>query len=213
MAVVNIAVDASINNNIDIADAAAAAGDILVQFFSDGKNVFNKASQSLGGEAGEVVVTAGVKYTVNVPAADGKLLTGAACTYKLSKAATTNTGLLGSPERTMPVKDNGTVTVSNLEVEADTLISFINGNNQTPVTDNYTALPGDDIIFVNAAGSKDITLPDNTLMIGKKFSVKKIGAGDVVIKDKDGGTIYTLDETTEANVDLVATAGDWVTFN
>lgn len=204
---VNISIDASILNTIDIADVAAADDKLLFNFFADGVNVFNKASANYGGKTGDVIVTTGVKYTISVTSAQAKLLKGISNTYLLFKQTTVN------GKKVMLPIGSGTVTVTNLGGTVNSQISFTNAYRQRTVTDNYSALPIDDFIFVNAAGSKNITLPDNTLMIGKKFSIKKLGAGDVVIKDKDAATIYTLDGSDEHNVDLIATAFAWVTFN
>ena len=202
----NIAVDASILNNIDILDDAAAAGDIVVLFYSDGVNVYNKASVSMGGNAGDVVVVAGVKYQVKITPAEAALLKGGALTYKFTKASN------AFGDRKMDLVNSGTIAVSNLggELELE-ILNYNNSNNQITVTEDYIALASDDTVFVDSAEEVIITTPNSAQVIGKRLRVKRVGAGDVVIKDHEAATIYTINDE-HGNIELEATADSWQYF-
>ena len=214
MFAVNIEVDAAVINTIDIADATAAAGDILFQFFSDGANIFNKASESLGGAAGEVVVDDGVKYTVTISPAEAKLLRGAALTYKMTKAVAVNPNEFTYSRRGMEQKGSGTITVDNLDPE-EVLppLNFTNGIRQKYVTANYVATLNDDSIFVTSAGEVHITLPDNARMVGKTIRVKKIGAGSVYVENSINFNIATLENEGIKFVEVEATPNNWQPYH
>ena len=187
--VVNINVDASIYNTIDIADVDAAYGNLLFQALSDGANVFNKSTASSDG----VIVTGLTKYTVFIPIQDAQLLRGVSCNYILYRIVMTAPDGINASLRTLQEVAHGTMTVSNLIGEISTEINYTNSDGQKFITQNYTALPTDDTIFVTAAAEETITLPDNTLMVGKRIRIKRLSASvaNVVIENHAGDTITT----------------------
>jgi hypothetical protein len=218
----NLTINALIQNAVDVTDALAAAGDIVLLFFSDGINVFNKASESMGGAAGEIGVTAGVKFTVAVSPEDAHKLTGAVLTYKMTKAVMSNIGPLGSEQREMAVSYSGTVIVTNLEGGGGDAsgYAYTNANRQTIVTGNYSPTKEDDTVFVDNGSEIIITLPDNTRMVGKRIRFKRIGDGDVVIKAADDTVLATLTGSYQGggvayaggNVEVEATTDQWEAF-
>lgn len=116
MATVNISVSQNEQVLADVADASAAADDlVLVQYFSDGKNMFNKVSVDLGGANDDVVNVPATKYQVKVTAEEALLLTGTIITYKMWKIADGFDPVL---------KNTGTVTVTPYEGESDPIPSF-----------------------------------------------------------------------------------------
>jgi len=202
----NLAINASVQNAINIPDANAAEGDILVLFFSDGVNVFNKASVSMGGATGDIVVTAGVKYQVNISPQEAQQLKSGVLIYKLQIAGVVE-GV-----RKMNDINNGSVTVSNLpnNIQLQSL-NYNNSNNQNTVAENYIALPNDDTIFVESTDEVVITLPNCAQVVGKRIRVKRLGEGDVVIKDHLAVAVYTINDD-HGNIELEATPDSWQAF-
>jgi hypothetical protein len=147
-----------------------------------------------------------VKYQVKVSPAEALLLNADALTYRFTKANTE------SGTRTMVDENSGTVAVSNLpNGEELPLLNYVNSNNQNTVTDNYTALPADDTVFVNKATEVVVTLPNCAQVIGKRIRIKRLGTGDVVIKDHEAVTVYTINDEM-GNIELEATPDSWQAF-
>ena len=190
MATVNIAADMNEAETVTIADAGAAAGSHLFQFFTDGKNVFNIATQDLSGAAvDDVTVNVGTSYVFDISAAQAQLLNGVASTYKQYL-------LDGVGGKTL--LNEGSVTVTALIGSTDEpLAPYINGNNITKTSGPLTLTAEHDIIFGTPATAVVYTLPDARKIPGKRFEIKMNGAGSIGVKTPDGATLITL-----------ATAGD-----
>jgi len=197
MATVNITADMNAAEEVTIADAAAAAGSILIQFFTDGKNVFNIASQDLSGDAVDAItVNDDTSYVFDITAEQAQLMDGTASTYKQYL-------LDGSGGKTL--LNEGSVTVTPLTGGAlATLVPFINGDRITETAGTTTALTlkaENDTVYCSPNNLVEtvITLPDADTMPGKKYEIKLLSAtgGSVAINTPDASEILAL-----------ATAGD-----
>lgn len=182
MATVNITADMNEAETVTIADAAAAAGSHLFQFFTDGKNVFNIATQDLSGDAVDAVtVNDDTSYEFDISAAQAQLLDGVASTYK---------HYLLDGEGGKTLMNEGSVTVTPLTGGAlTTLVPFINGDNvKTIGGTEATLLESDDIVYLNPTVGTTlvVTLPDATTMPTKKYELYLIGAGDASVIVPEG---------------------------
>ena len=214
MGTVNITVDATSKTYPVVTDAAAYEGKHLFRFFTDGKNVFNKATEEYNGAIGQVEVEVGVGYTVEVPLEDALLLDGVVNTYKHYGEATSEAvGPLEQTDNEFVLKNEGSVTVDNIEAPLPAPVAYVNSNRQRTATVNTSATQNDDTIFVNAAeGTKKVvTMPDPALMIGKRIRIKRDGIGDVGVNDKDAVELIELNDEA-GNMEFEATASAWKLF-
>src|SRR5574338_797079 len=164
MAIVNINADMNQDTAVNIDDAGAIAGTHLFQFFTDEKNVFNIASQSISGDSVDAVtVTPDTSYEFTITAEQAKLLNGSASTYK---------HYLLDGQGGRELKNEGTVTVTDLSPETiATLTPFYNGDRLTTLAANasaFSAKADNDTIYANPSNLVQtfITLPDADTMPG-----------------------------------------------
>ena len=214
MATVNIAADMNEAETVTIADAGAAAGSHLFQFFTDGKNVFNIATQDLSGAAvDEVTVNVNTSYVFIISAAQAQLLNGVASTYKQ---------YLLDGEGGKTLKNEGSVTVTPLTGGALAELSpFINGDRITNLggaVAAYTALNSDDVIYCSPANLVEtvITLPPANKVPGKRFKIKlaTVSGGTVSIITDDATELIAL-ATFGDNCEVISRgldADDWQLF-
>jgi len=213
MATVNIAADMNETEEITIADAAAAAGSFLIQFFTDGKNVFNIASQDLSGAAvDDITVNANTSYVFDITAEQAQLLDGVASTYK-------QYSLDGSGGKTL--LNEGSVTVTPLTGGAlAELTPYMNGDRITTTGGTQTEIflaESDDTVYINAntGVAVEVWLPEANKMPGKIFDIKLIGAGTASILIPDDETeLIALD--TAGDCCMIKSKGvdedDWQVF-
>lgn len=211
MATVNITADMNQEEAVLIADGTAEAGTHLFQFFNDGKNVFNIATQDISLDAVDAVtVIDDTSYGFNISAEQAQLLDGAVCSYK---------HYLLSNEGAKTLKNEGSVTVTGLTGVTPVLLEpFVNGDNFKTVNGTeYYIQANDDTLYLNPTVGvvMDVYLPLATIMPGKRFELKLIGAGDADIQVAETThQIILLDTTGETC--LIRSAGadedDWKTF-
>lgn len=190
MAKVDITADMNEDVAVTIADATAAAGNHLFQFFTDGKNVFNIASQELSGDSVDAVtVNVGVSYEFVIPEELALLLDGTLNTYKHFSV----------PGDALPTQLNyGDITVTPITGSTEIILaSWANLDRVVTASNSATLKADEDIIFGNPPNLASIilTLPDADTMIGKRFEVKNIGQGAVRINTPDGTQLIYLDTT------------------
>lgn len=214
MAVVDITIDQNDDTTITIADAAAAADDrLLFQFFENGNNVLNLATENLGGVAGDIVIDPGVDYSILVSEETALKLATADLTYKFYK----------TPVAVAPtLSQNGDVTNTPLTGSTPaTVVNWANGNNITETTGVQTelVLDGyDDIIFLNpnTGVEVEVTLPDATTMVGKRFKFILTGVGDASIIVPEGlaelVALVTAGDSAEVISRGADDADDWKVF-
>lgn len=191
MATQNITIDQNTSTNVDITDANAAADDkILMQFYQNDVNIFNLATENMGGASGEISITVGVKYIAAVTDKKALLLDpDATLTHKVYKFDTDN----------IPTElHDGSVTCTELSGGSPTQATLAYNNNRmydrtiTDVTGTLTEK--DQIVYcVNAIGIT-LTLPDATTMPGKEFHIINLGSGDVEFDTNDGTTTLETGE-------------------
>lgn len=88
-------------------------------------------------------------------------------------------------DKTSPYYDAGVFTIPKLTTTGD-IIGKI-----TTVTDTYTVLATDETVICNKATAFTVTLP--TAVVGQRFIIKNIGAGDVTV---DGAGSDLIDGVT-----------------
>lgn len=188
MATVNITADMNEAETVTIADAAAAAGSHLFQFFTDGKNVFNIATQDLSGDAVDAVtVNDDTSYEFDISAAQAQLLNGVASTYKQYL-------LDGVGGKTL--LNEGSVTVTALTGSTDEpLAPYINGDRITKTSGPLTLTAEHDIIFGTPAAAVVYTLPDARKIPGKRYEIKMNGAGSISVQTPDTNVLIALETT------------------
>lgn len=185
MATVNITADMNADEVVTIADATAEAGIHLFQFFTDGKNMFNIASQSISGAtAEEVAVTVDTDYEFTISAEQAQLLDGAASTYE-------HYLLDGVGGKTL--KNEGSVTVTPLTGSSlPTIEPFLNGDRILSTNAALELTKEHDIIIGAPASAVVYTLQDAQKMIGKRYDIYMAGAGSITVKTPDAATLITL---------------------
>ena len=203
MSVINITADQNQDLVKTLSDAAAAAGDHLIQFFTDDKNVFNIASDSMGGNS-ELTVNVGVSYVFTIKKEQALLLNGAASSYKHFRMVN------GVPT----LQNDGTVTVTPLSgTQLPEQVAYQNGNNEVLITGGtaYAATEKNDIIFVNVAAPFTLALPDPETMPGKKIIVLNMAvANNVDITDII--TLVTLTPGESVQVYASELLNEWKVF-
>lgn len=186
MATVNITADMNADEVVTIADATAEAGIHLFQFFTDGKNMFNIASQSLSGAAAdEVTVTPDTEYEFTISAEQAQLLDGAASTYQ---------HYLLDGEGGKTLKNEGSVTVTPLSgTTLPVLEPFLNGDRIWTGTSGLTLDEEHDIIVGSPLAAIVYTLPAANKLIGKKYYIHcAVGGASIAVKTPDTSTLITL---------------------
>ena len=92
------------------------------------------------------------------------------------------------------------------------IVGLLNIGRVTTVTNTYTILQTDRLIICNKASAFTLTLP--VTMIGRKYSIKNIGAGTVTIDGAGSDTIdgaFTKTVVTDACINIVCyLANKWV---
>lgn len=200
----NLEIDQTQDVVIEIPDVNAATGDrILVQFFDNKINVFNFASESLKGKPGEITITPGVGYSFTVTDKLANQIEYDIVTYKIFK-------LNASYQATEIFFGSVDVEKADQDI-APLAIPYNNGNNEVTRSTNYGATHNDDIIFGVASGNIDITLPDPSLIRGKKiYCYNDTETGSMTIK-YDDETLIILGQPNNSCL-LYAAASTWKVF-
>lgn len=188
MSTQNITINQNSSTNVDITDANAANDDkILMQFYQNDVNIFNLATENMGGAPGEISITVGVKYIAAVTDKKALLLDpDATLTHKVYKFDTDN----------IPTElHDGSVTCTELSGGSPTQATLAYNNNRMQdrtITDIAENLKTDDqIVYCQNPIGMTITLPDATTIPGKEFHIYNIGSATVDFDTNSGTT--TLD--------------------
>ena len=156
MSTINITANQNSDTAVTLTDAAAGGTKHLIQFFTDGKNVFNLGNGAMV-PVDQITITPGVKYEFTITKEQALLLDGAVSSYKHFLA----------DEEPAVLQNEGTITVTVASGGAlPTTVSFVNGDRRATKTADYTLTKDDDVIYANPAVSTEIvlTLPNETTM-------------------------------------------------
>ncbi|QQS35773.1 MAG: hypothetical protein IPM56_16250 [Ignavibacteriales bacterium] len=210
MSVININADQNQAIVVTINDATAATGEnILVQFFADDINVFNKAVSTLGGKQNELTINNGVSYVFTLSAADALRLNGAnSNTYKMFK--------LSNSVDTAPVlKNNGDITVEPLEgSEPIVEKTFSQKRKYRHVLAHLDQLlPDDEVIVIHPpdghSGPFVFALLDPALHPGKEIMVlNAIDLGEITVTLSNSATQLAAGEAAL----LFDDGNEWIRF-
>lgn len=197
MTVQNIAIDQ--NADVDIVIALLSADpdkEYLVQFFADGKNILNKATNKLGGHDDiEIVEGASIDFTVK--AMDALKLSAIAVNYKLFEIPASDTPVL---------LVGGSVAVTALEgtvLPGITLYSKVVVRRNVDAADLFQANDYLILCDTDSAGLDNdeafaLHLYDPAVMPGKLLLVKRLGSHNVDITCEATGQTQTLNADGES---------------
>jgi hypothetical protein len=207
MATQNITIDQNSDTNVDITDASALDGDIiLMQFYQNDVNIFNLAMSELGGETGEITIDEGVKYVAEITAKKALLLNPAdTITHKVFKFDANN--------KPTEIHD-GSVTVTPLSGSSPSQAELTYNNDRmyersiTGTTGTLTK--NDQVVYCENASGVALTLPSAEDIPGKEFFIKNFGAGDVTFVIEDGTVTLNTGEVAWIRARGVVSAADYV---
>lgn len=190
MSTQNITINQNSSTNVDITDANAANDDkILMQFYQNDVNIFNLATENMGGAPGEISITVGVKYIAAVTDKKALLLDpDATLTHKVYKFDTDN----------IPTElHDGSVTCTELSGGSPTQATLAYNNNRMYdrlMTGSGALTEKDQIVFCSTALGFEITLPDATTIPGKEFHIYNNGSSSVIFDINDGTVTLDMGE-------------------
>jgi len=151
-------------------------------------------SEKLGGVAGEIAVGNDV-YNINIPSEKTVLLPSSNLTYKLYKIDPVT---LAADEIY-----TGTVTVTGGSSSQVALKPYSN-NNYVPAYFVNAGSPSlnDRIIYWESGQEDDpeCLLEDARAVVGKIFTIRNIGLGDVIVFDSLGGELFRIQPNTSITI-------------
>lgn len=201
MATHNINIDQNEDTDVDITDANSLDEDkIIMAFYQNDINIFNLATENMGGQAGEIVIDEGVKYTAAVTDKLALLLNPEdTLTHKIWKfdaadvASELHTGSVTNEPLTGSSPEASTLQYSNDRMYHRTL----NAAETLRHTDQV-------VICVTPIGF-EITLPDAATIPYKEFHILNQGSSAVTFDINDG--TVTLDQGESAWIRARGTNG------
>lgn len=201
MAIHNINIDQNQDTDVDITDANCLDEDkIIMGFYQNDINIFNLATENMGGRSGEIVIDEGVKYTAAVTDKLALLLNPAdTLTHKIWKfdAADTPTEL-----------HTGSVTNEPLSGSSPSQSSLQYSNDRMyhrTIIAAETLRHTDQVVICITAVGFEITLPDAATIPGKEFHIVNQGSYAVTFNINDG--TVTLDQGESAWIRARGTNG------
>jgi hypothetical protein len=195
MATQNINIDQNQDTDVDITDVAADPDDkIIMAFYENGVNIFNLATENMGGASGEITIVEDTKYTAAVTDEKALLLNPQdTLTHKVWKfdannipteihlGSVTNEPLTGSSPSQSALSYNNDRMYSRVMVLSGVLTEQ------------------DQIVTSSPLNSTTVTVapPDATTVPEKEFYIKNIATGsgilDVISAIEGGTGIIRLD--------------------
>lgn len=208
-----ITIDQNLDVDIEIPDVTAALGQkVLIQFFSNKQNIFNLATENLGGKPGEVVITDGASYDFSVPAALAVICKDTdVIEWELFKII---------DDAVDELLHFGSVVVIPLEASepGPIQVPYFNLNRYRPsagapaitLDDDVTHLD-DTVVFTPAEGTElNATIPAASTMPGKKLRLYNNGEGLVNVFD-GVSVIFVIAEKSDS-LQLEASPQGWLRF-